>query len=1006
MKSVLRIVFASALLACFCASGEGKALLVLQVGSDWCDSGEDVRRVFESASFRRAIGSGFEFAVYDDMDNPTPTVKAANEKLARSRVETRRFPAITCLTGEPRRFYAQLENIPFDVTSDGLAAQVSEATKAKNEAETLFRQGASMRGEASADCYGRAFEILAAHVGEFNEKRLREGDLAYEAEWRALAALDEGGRYGWTYRFEMGYGVDIIEKATKFRTDDDFRGGSEYIASLRKIPTKHLTVEQRQCIDIAEYALWRKKDDRLEENVEILKRALALGRDTVWGQCALGYIVLSGEEIPPRARYRAPVIPRPEPEGPSAPEMKLSAVERRIGRIAADAELTEKERRDIALYAALMRIGKDAWDELRARPGSRKFMSAFFRDRGWMEDFAWSGPCDGAKSILALESLVFQDDGRWIRGGDCTGRRFATAVALEQPERDEVWLADYMDAFRATALAKRLHRHAVSQPVWQWRFAIQQSHREAHSDDPANQQRHIDKYFNVPLARYQEAHWNIPYRTYNCFGESVQTPAYYEPWIAAGEWVKRRYSPIIGGVCGELSKFGSACANAHGLSSSTAGQPAHCAYTRRRPDGRWEICNNVESPTRVHLSLFPGRNLWTYLQAHEGTFEGDREKRLDAARFSELARFAEKRGASAAEIAEFHKRACGAWPGHYTARQSYGEWIARAKRPLAEHRAFAMDCAKSLAGWRQPLWDLLSPYFARVAVESGPRALKDALVEFAPLLRQGEDIIAEEGDFSAAMKQWVKPLEGDKALMEAAIMAVVAAQRGTRDFFAQTLAWCGDFMLADAARLKRFVAALGKSGSAQNTDLAPMILAAAKNGNLHAFRQLADLQDKLSPSAVKTPGKQYPMRDFGAPLLSADGMLTVSTTSRWDTPQLHVHAIDATPRDGNALHTSKEKCPWAMVTLPGPAVVKGVIVENRCTSVGNRARQVPLEVQLSETGDEWHTVFTDGEARETYRIDLRKNDLRSRYIRVRRTPDAKDEVFHLSKILVYGTRLY
>ena len=37
----------------------GKGMLILQVGSDWCVSGEDVRKVFESDEFRRAVGSKF-----------------------------------------------------------------------------------------------------------------------------------------------------------------------------------------------------------------------------------------------------------------------------------------------------------------------------------------------------------------------------------------------------------------------------------------------------------------------------------------------------------------------------------------------------------------------------------------------------------------------------------------------------------------------------------------------------------------------------------------------------------------------------------------------------------------------------------------------------------------------------------------------------------------------------------------------------------------------------------
>ena len=740
------------LLAALTVQGASKGLLVLQIGSDWCESGNDVRKVFESSAFRSSFRMNYDFAVYDDMEEPTPKVVAANKELAKSRVETRRFPAITCLAPKSRHFFAQLENIPADIEPKALAAQVTAAIKAKEEAEALFKKGSVMRSNSAlaASWYGRGFEILTEQVGEFNKPLLRKGDLAYAKEWEMLTKLDAGGRFGWVRRFEMGYGFDLVEKATKFRTDGAFAKGAEYIASLRKIPTNHLAVVQRQCFDMAEYALWRKTDEKAESNKALLRHALSLGRDTVWGQCAMGYLILDGEEIERRKRYHAPVMSRPKTDAPSSPEMKLGVIEKRLAKIAPDAGLTEKQKTSIALYAVLRRIGEEGWDALRERPGARKFMDSFFLDRVWMEDFAWSGPCNGPKAILALESLVFQDGGRWLKGGDDTGRRWATAAALELPGKDEDWLADYLDAYRETALSKRLHRRALSQPVWLWRFAIQQSHRAAHSDDPPNQQRFIQKFVNTPFAKYDRGHWNVPYRMFNCFGESVHTPAYYMPWVAANEWTLRSYSYIVGGVCGELSKFGSACANSHGLPSMTVGQPNHCAYTRRRPDGSWQICNCVGRPTDIHLTLFPGRRYWTYLQAHEGTFEGDRERRHDADRFSELAFLAESRGADAAQIEAFHKRACKAWPTHYTARCAYGDWLVRAKRPLAEHRAFAYDCTQVLRGWRQPLWDLLSPYFARVEKERGAQALTDAIVEFAPLLRQPEDKIQEEGDFKDA----------------------------------------------------------------------------------------------------------------------------------------------------------------------------------------------------------------------------------------------------------------
>ena len=1007
------------------AQGAQKGLLVLQCGSDWCESGEDVRKVFESDAFRKSLGGRFDFAVYDDMDEPTEKVKAENGRLEGLRVESRRFPAITCLTGEPRRFFAQIENIPYDVKAADLADGILAAAKAKDEAESLFKKGDVKDPKKLAAAYGRAFSLMAEHTGEHLEKRLREGNVAWKDKWDALAKADADNRFGWKFRFESGAGFGIVEKATKFRTDGDMAGGERYVASLRSIPTNAMTLVQRQAVEMAEYALWRKTGSREEANKAILRKTLGMGRDTVWGQCALGYLLLSGEKIE-RRKPPAGVAPRARPQGEVQPPaaFPLEKTQSAIASIAPGDELDERSKLRIAQYAVLRRIGKEGWDALAARPGSRPFVRRFFSDRTWMEDFVWSGACeDWPAAIRALESLVFQDGGCWIEGGDAPPRRFATAAALMCPRESEEWYADVLDSFRTTAQAKRLHPETRVQPVWRWRYGIAHlTHARDSYQDFVNRyrgspeeypeplwaswlQRHLDAYSNVRWGKYSTAHHAIPYRSFNCFGESVQTPEYNRPWHAAGEWLHRRWTPIVGGVCGELSTFGAMSSNAHGLPAIPVGQPHHCAYVRRLKDGKWEIDNSVNFGTGFH-SILPFRDSYryTYCQAHEGTFEGDREKRHDADRMLELAHLAESEGRPAEEVAAYFKAAHAAWPHHYVAWRMESEWVERTGRPLAAHRDFAKRCATALKGWRQPLWDVLSAYFSRVAKESGNASLAEELAHFAPLLRQCGEKLAEEGDFNAALASWMKPLDGNAALKEKALFAAISAQTGTPDYFSQTLSGNADFIVSDEKRFERLVASLGKQSAKGGIDLSGLILAASRSGNLAAFRQLAAMQDRVQ--LAKKIGKTYPKTDFGAKLLSADGMISGSTTSPWDRPSRYPRAIDDSPPDGNVLHTNKETSPWAMVTLPGEAVVKGVVVENKCPDLRYRDRMAPLEIQLSADGANWTTVYEDGEVRETYRADLRGSAGLARRIRVRRSPGAKDDCFHVTKILVYGNKRY
>ncbi len=1015
---ILLLALASSLTV-FARSGKG--ILVLQVGSDWCVSGEAVRKAFDSAKFRRGVGSGWEFHVYDDMDNPTDAVKAKNAELSDIIIRTKRFPAITCYAPGPKNHvFAQIENIPQSISPEALAKVVEKVIARKDNAEAAFKKARTQKGEAAADLYGQGFDLLASMMGIFHFRELTTGKCAWSEQWEALSSLDSGDRYGWLKHFDMDdyKCVQMVDDVT--RTKD-----ASLVNAIKRIPDKHFTPNQKQCVLMMEYALSANGTDKPLSAGEkkLMQDAFALGRDTFWGQFAMGRLMLAGERIESKGLYHAPVKPRPNGStGGVKQAFPIDRFQNTVASIKPKSKLNEAQKLALARYAALRLIGEDGWKQLQNRPGSDRFIKAFMNDRTWLEDFAWSGsfesggsgPGDGAGSILALESLIFQDDGKWVpfedgKFADNEGRRFMTALALVYPEKDEAWHADVLDAYRTTALAGRLHKSAYTQSVWLWRFAVHQGHYSSGADNMAAQQRHLDKFVNVPMREYGGTCWMIHYRLANCFGDSVHGPWYYKAWATANEWPKRKYSQIVGGVCGELSKFGSATSNAHGLPSTTAGQPGHCAYTRRLPDGRWEIDYSVTGHTQMHLCFWK-KYPWQYSEAIEGTFAVDRERRLDSERLIVLAALAEEKKSGAKEIEAFFRRACNNLHTHYGAWLSYGSWVARTGASLDTMHKWARGCARGMKTGRQPLWDILTPYFDRLAKEKGKQALADDLVEFAPLLTQSESKIQEEADFGQMLTKWTEPLGSDVTLLSPVIKAMLLAQYGTSHYFSQTLSWAGDLLMKDSGKSAAFVNMLAEvvkeksaGGAKSKLDLGPLMLSASQSNNLESFRQIADLQNKLEP--FKGNGKRYPAVDFGGDLVSQYGLFKTSTTSGWDRPENYARCIDDTPCQGNGFHTEKEKAPWAMVMLRGPTEVTGVIVENQC-SAQNQGRQVPLELQVSEDGEEWSTVHKTDQILGTYRIDLRNKAPRARYVRVRRTPDAKTDVYHLSKILVYGKKLY
>ncbi|MBR1871325.1 MAG: discoidin domain-containing protein, partial [Kiritimatiellae bacterium] len=674
------------------------------------------------------------------------------------------------------------------------------------------------------------------------------------------------------------------------------------------------------------------------------------------------------------------------------------------------------------------------------RPGSAQFVKAFLNDREWMEDFAWSGtfpansqdawceastgPGAGAKAILALEALIFQDGGKWVPfdGGkyeDNEGRRFMTALAQIYSDRDEAWLADVLDAYREAAKKGRLHKSAYDQPVWLWRFALHQGHSTGSCDNMAAQQRHLNQFVNLPMREYGGTCWMIVYRLKNCFGDSVHGPFYYKPWATAGEWPKRKYSQIVGGVCGELSKFGSATANAHGLPSTTVGQPGHCAYSRRLANGKWELNYSVTGHSQMHLCLW-NRHPWQYSVAIEKTYNCERETRLAAERLIALAQLAEEMKKDAKSVEAFYQYACAAHREHYGAFNAYGQWLMRTGAPLDKVGKWVRGCAKGMKSGRQPLWDILTPYFERVAKEKGQQELAADLVKFAPLLRQDDDRIQEEADFGTVLKTWGDLAGTDRQTRYTILKAMLAAQFGTGDYFSQTMGWGSEFFSKTADGVATFNKCLSEAIAAASAksskkggaaaadgkiDFRPLILTASRNGSIEAFREMVKMQQKMSPPETGT-GAKYPAKDFGGDLVSEDGLLQTSTTCNYDNPARYPLAIDASPvGGGSAFHTDGEEFPWAKVLLAGPTDVTGVLIENR-TGGYNASRQVPLVVEVSEDGETWSAVYTDNTVKETYRIDLRGKAPRAKYVRVSRKKGAKKEVFHLNKILVYGRKLY
>ena len=751
----------------------GKGVLVLQVGSDWCVAGERMRKAFESEEFRKLAGDEFVLGVYDEMENPTPETLKANERVKGLVKHTKWYPRIVVYLPS-MKFVGAWNYFPQGWNAAELYVNVSKLVYERGlRTEADFKKAAAAQGEEAADLYGQGFYRLIGRLNKTVVKEFLTGEYGWGKEWEALCKLDADDKYGWVMHIQMDTqeAIKMVAKVTELKAKSR-EEAKAYVEKVRA-KSKHFTPDQQQCVKIMEYAL---DMDGLDKPLtlaqkKLLQDVLALNDSNFWGNFARGRLIMDGEQIASPEWTKLEMVPRPDKPAEPVPFL-LDRSRAAIKGIKPNAKLSESQKLEIARYAALRLIGEEGWQKLVSRPGSENFVRAFLDDRTWLEDFAWNGlfpttgyhrkescePGAGAGAILALESLVFQDNGQWVKFQDGKfedneGRRFMTALALNYPDQSEQWLARELKDYRTTAQAGMLHKSAYSQPVWLWRMAL----NLYYFGNVAGQQMCMDVFCNVPVREYHKIPWDMQFTgPISCFGgrwtELVQV------FRKADETTLVGYTYLMGHASHQRSKLALACANARGVPALMVEQPqGHLAFSYRKPDGTWELGNNLMYPSQMHFCFWPHDKMlrpWQYVSAVESTFGATREARHAADRMLALAKLAWESKRDFATVQKYYRRACTLHPGHYGAWLEYESYLLRANVPLAELGRYANALIKGYKSGGRPLWDLLTPYFKRIGKEQGAESVKQEIRRLEPAIKTPPARLAEASDFSTMCKTW------------------------------------------------------------------------------------------------------------------------------------------------------------------------------------------------------------------------------------------------------------
>ncbi len=288
------------------------------------------------------------------------------------------------------------------------------------------------------------------------------------------------------------------------------------------------------------------------------------------------------------------------PERVATPQMKVDAK--------ATPWKAKKGESAVAQWARQM-IPTTTFRAIAAQPNGAQFLTDFFADTQWMEDFFASGkPMTRWEDALkALDAIAY-----YAPPKSQAEKKWATAAALNATE-DPTEIVRLYQVMMKSRANKQFVQGADDLRVDQMRYTLLPNH------SPAESAEWMVKHHSMPPRRYTWACWYAPYRLHNFFGDSIHGSDYYSAWEHA--YIRHENARKIGGVCGSLSYYGSAATKAHGIPSVPAGQPSHCAYTNwSNTENRWIFGYYVNPYSGTHFSVWNAGSDFAYQDLQADSF--------------------------------------------------------------------------------------------------------------------------------------------------------------------------------------------------------------------------------------------------------------------------------------------------------------------------------------------------------------------------------------------------
>lgn len=810
-------------------------------------------------------------------------------------------------------------------------------------------------------------------------------------------------------------GYKDVSKAQKFAADGKLEEGRAFIAELRKRSQEGLSLEERQAVDMAEFAFLRQNQETEKSRcIECLKSVYDSGRTSFWGWAAYNFLKELGSDVkmPPKdplyglGKWGDGVVnlePKrlewEEGKGKWDEKRFASAQEYPADFTVEDLKIGSPVRRAILRKRFVEICGEKKIAEILSAKGGEELFGRLWDDDAVLDDFLLSGPITDAPCALETLMSIFLNDGKegWTKTD--MGRKAAVATAINALKEDDLASTiRYWAAFRRIGMAGRFVPETAKRDCREWRFIVRRP------VDPADIL-YLNAIVEFPKRYISNLSLiNVPYRKVNCFGDrkfkkvkngSKKNAGFYAPWNDA-PWPKPYMHSTVGGVCVEQAHWGARCANAHGIMAETARQPGrkatkfikrappHQCWLFREENGNWRLVNSIRPYTGAEFFLW-GKKSYQYLVSVERAF-ADREAHDE----SELLLFAGR-------VREAAMRC----PYNWTAWRAYTDSLIRDGASIDDWRRYLDELLKLAPEGRLASWDFA--YEAVCALQKAglnEKGLAEEVEKVFVALVSPKTKISEEMDFyKDGLERFLGLFKKSNEIQERILATALKANGESASYFPQILDYAVQRFGNDNKRLTRLISASVSlaegSDSDGGIDWRRLFSAKRVLDDVTAFRTLANLRNESDPPAGDMKVLE---EDYGSTLVSGEALLRLSSSAKNDTFEDYPRVTDATVYDSKRpglFKTRKRDGSFAIVQLAGNVTVKGVTVLDAPDD---------LIVWVSQDGDEWVEVGKAGKGKN--RVDLRANPQTVKFVKIGFAPDGLKRELSLKKILVYGDRLY